>query len=325
MDSFTKQGLTLTAAVAVVLLLLLLVQGEGDKPSVEESILLPGETLDEDAHPQAKIPPEKIDPERWFQAPLSMRIPEVLDLSLNDAPEELHAMAYKLPSDQGFINVPLYFRSTRRCMWGDMDLLFSEFKKDSSAPIIVSLEPLNGNRQGFGQKYFKKISPSELDGGRNITLRIPESDRPRHLGLFICRDASGTQSCLGKDMTDLGDLLDKHLFGDPPKGEYIFFFQYLLLDNNTLTAINPGGLENPGGTDSGYQSMNSYLSRRTNDSLASGSAGETARRINSVVKSLPVVLDPPFVRVDLPRNDRGICAQEQPPMSLDEAARRGIK
>lgn len=309
MDTFTKQGLIL-AATFVAALGILLVVTKSNTPTTEGGVpteLINQASPDEgDSSAGDSLTPEqraqgRIDPKKWLAAEAGEGIPNTLDLSLLGAPKELSAKAIKFPLDGKDINVSIRIISTERCMVGDLDAIVREASLDTSAKFLLSIEPLTGSDKDFGPASKTTLDPRGLDSTQTFTLKIPVGENPEHLGLFICRDAAGSGKCREKDAVDIGKLLSDHMHMKATAADRIYYFQYLLLDHNTLTVVG-GDVEPTSGA-----AFSGYLTSRTGNALGAGSAADAAATLNATIRSATVTLKDFFIELDLPRSQPGKC------------------
>ena len=308
MDTFTKQGIILVGCVCSVLLILVIASGgskDGGASQVASSIQT--EPAESAIDPQTKEPkPETIDPVKWRAAKAQRGIPRTLDLSLREAPEEIGAFALKVPVVNGLVGAKIRFTSERRCETGDLDLLIREKTLDRDAPFLLTLERLDGVKSK-GKENVKVINPRNIETGLSAALAVAPSDTPVNYGLFICRDSKNTGSCLDKRIENLNRLLSMHFNGTPDKpADRVYFFQYLILENNTFTAVN--SLMDP----KSYSSLEKYLAQRTKNQFGSKNMSSKAQNINQTIRSAPVEVTENGFVANLPRHDRGLCQQEAP-------------
>ena len=309
MDTFTKQGMILVGCVCAVLLFLVIASGgSDDKESSQVATSIQSEPGESAIDPQTNEPnPEAIDPVKWRAAKVQRGIPRTLDLSLKDAPKEIGAFALKVPVVNDLVGVNVRFTSERRCETGDLDLLIREKTLDRSSPFLLTLERLDGMSKSKGKENIKVINPRNIETGMSAALAVPPSKSPVHYGLFICRDSQNTGSCLDKRIENLNRLLSLHFNGTPDKpADRVYFFQYLVLENNTFTAVN--SLMDR----KSYSSLEKYLAQRTRNQFGAKNMSAKAQNINQTIRSAPVQVTENGFVANLPRHDRGLCQKEAP-------------
>lgn len=198
-------------------------------------------------------------------------------------------------------------------MEGDMDIIRREVNHSKNPRLLMTLEPMIPGNYAL-PKLVKEVSLSQLSPGKSFTFVLPESIMPQHLGLYICLDSAGTNTCRNKMVTDLANL-DKNFAGQSPDEENrqffravsdkVYFFHYFLLEGQSLMAFD-NLMEK-----SSYPTLRKYLENRLGDSNAAGDISAQLRQLNGTIASMPAKVTRQFVQINLPRYERGECEKRK--------------
>lgn len=143
--------------------------------------------------------------------------------------------------------LPLRFGTNKAPTLGDFDILRSEFRGETKAPLLVTLENgIEENRSLLG-KVSLDIKNFQYSLSSSISFQCPRS--PTQLLLSICSDRKDTGECSKKPIANM-DALSKEIrvlafsptsrvIGYPrdlsSKGEKLFYAAYMIFDGNTLS------------------------------------------------------------------------------------------
>ena len=208
-------------------------------------------------------------------------------------------------------------RSEPWCDEGDFDFIQRDLAKSKHGRLIVSVEPLSAaDDSRLGRRFVVPLQ--DIIVGKVLTFDLPRTIEPMHLGLFVCKDSTGTGRCLGKDVVstealhgdqahspDIGVGIAEEAVAEPViSGEptdKIYYFSYLLVEQGVVRVLDNQ-------MDSGaYQQLEGYLNRMgTGPDRAQQLVGMISD-INRKLSSGGVDLSKEMFEINLPRAAPGSC------------------
>ena len=222
------------------------------------------------------------------------------------------------PKDTAF-----YFTisSDARCMVGDLDIIGKELEHSPESKLLLTIEPLQPTDDG--PYVSKEITIAKIAGGVRIPLLLPRSDGLRHMALYVCKDSTGEGRCRDKSVGDLNKVYQAYYplnGGKPVSDSYratdkIYFFQYLLLDGDSLVAFDTEA------TVKESEKLESYLVERTRKTSEAREVVGRVSKMNDTINSVPVAFTGSYIHLDLPRLDQSICAAAGPQPLPEEMVR----
>ena len=262
----------------------------------------------------------------YFSTPLTVAIPDTVDLSLFDAPAEIGARAIKIPLDAKEMSISAQLTSARRCAHGDFDIIRTEMRySPPGTKLLISIEPLG--RNSTYKAVSETITPEEIESGKTVTFNVPTTQEAEHLGLYICKDSHGGSRCSSKQVIDLGPLMSTYTKlkdgeSPPTPSDKVYFFQYLLLEKNAVTWFkNEVPRKN-------YTALGEYLGSRGSNMAVALDIAERVEHLNNTVRSATAEVRNGQLLINLPQNDFGLCRRQGvglPPEVLNQLRAEAAK
>ena len=211
--------------------------------------------------------------------------------------------------------------SDGRCMVGDLDIIGKELEHSPESKLLLTVEPLQPTDDG--PYVSKEITIARIAGGVRIPLLLSRGEGLRHMALYVCKDSTGEGRCRDKSVVDLNKVYQTYypLNGGKPVGENyratdkIYFFQYLLLDGDSLVAFDTEA------TVKESKQLEGYLVERTRKSSEAKEVVSRVSQMNDTINSVPVTFTGSYIHLDLPRLDQSICAAAGPKPLPEEMVR----
>ncbi len=272
------------------------------------------------------LPPERtfhLGSANNFSSDLKSEIP------LSDAPENIRARYVPMSMIDGeyYFHVKIY--SEARCMQGDMDIIQKELRYTRKPRLLLSLENL-GPSSGAFQSVTKVLEAGDLQAGASFTFKVPELLQAQHVGLFLCLDSAGANSCKNKPAYDLVDVANRYIKGRtkrlkngkriPDATDKIYFFHHFLIDRDRLI-----GFDTTIGEED-YVDAERYLEDIARDGGVTSEVLARAKYLNQRIRSMPAKIRKRNILVNLPREEQGKCAEAKillPPSLKRAMERRG--
>lgn len=202
--------------------------------------------------------------------------------------------------------------SSGRCMVGDLDIISKELDYSRNRRLILSIEPLFKGKASFSPRA-KRITEAQIARGQSFTFTFPYSEEPWHAAIYLCKDSSVEGLCSGKEIHDVNGvynhyrkILTKGILGPMEEpSDKIYFFQYVLIQGDTITAFdNQSLVEN-----------NRAFEHQLRPILSSAvQANSVAKRVYSLTNrirsaSISTADNSSRLRLDLPHLERGACQE----------------
>ncbi len=211
--------------------------------------------------------------------------------------------------------------SDARCMVGDLDIIGKELEHSPDAKLLMTIEPLQPNDDG--PYISKEITIAKIAGGVRIPLLLPRADGLRHMALYVCKDSTGDGRCRDKAVGDLNKVYQAYYplnGGKPVADSYratdkIYFFQYLLLDGDSVVAFDTEA------TVKESKKLEDYLVERTRKTSEARDVVARVSKMNDTINSVPVAFTGSYIHLDLPRLDQSVCAAAGPQPLPEEMVR----
>ena len=304
MDPLSKQPLAFVASLVLVFIVIAIYQARDTTPTTTATTV--NELIDENgrAKPSDRSPTERA--EELLRGNFTATANGVvIDLSSLDAPKEINARALKLSRAKDGFNLLFTVYSQRRCMIGDFDIVRKELTRSPESKLLLTLEPLLPTDDLPPQS--KEISLAGIESGMRFSMAIPERAEPTHFALYICKVSDGSSTCGDKSVEDLNLVMENYDFpgaaSEKPKDK-IYYFQYFLLDANSLTSFkNEIELET-------YGKMKRYLTTRLNNTFAAQEVSDRVKQLNWTIRSESAKFERNRILLNLPRADSGKCQEE---------------
>ncbi len=193
----------------------------------------------------------------------------------------------------GFWEVKVRFKSTvKKCEAGDLDLIRIDQKRRSPNSLALSLEDM-GKRKNL---IFQKIDVTNITNSAFILrwkAETTQTAEPRSLGLYLCSNSRGSNSCSTAAVTDINQVLKN----PEPGSDRVYYFQYIqegeqlaLLDTSRSEARNAKGL-------------NQVLSQQSVSAKEAAEVSEKISQSNLLIGSMAALVNETGLTIDLPRND----------------------
>lgn len=302
--------------VLVVLRVAVLKKERKDGPGTDLALVVPKDETPEPA--ETAQPDDQADGGRRQAIVDGATPPKQVSV---DAYPELKIRSKQLqgnPKDTAF-----YFTisSDARCMVGDLDIIGKELEHSPESKLLLTIEPLQPSDDG--PYVAKEITIAKIAGGVRIPLLLPRSDGLRHMALYVCKDSTGEGRCRDKSVGDLNKVYQAYYplnGGKPVSQNYratdkIYFFQYLLLDGDSLVAFDTEA------TVKASDKLEGYLVERTRKSSEAREVVGRVSKMNDTINSVPVTFTGSYIHLDLPRLDQSICAAAGPQPLPEEMVR----
>lgn len=197
----------------------------------------------------------------------------------------------QLKEENGYLQIP--FRFTPRKVWcqgGDLDTMKYASNDLSAKDILISLEPSSG-----GKGDSVRTSITALYEGVEHTFKV-RSGNTQSYGLYICSDSKKGMSCKDKTLKPHGVISDEVAkAGNSPKGDYVFYFQHVVLDKKDLEIYASDDRSNDF-----KKSIGSYLSKQKD---IENSEFEAAWKVADVTRSTSADVRDGRLLLSLPYND----------------------
>jgi len=140
--------------------------------------------------------------------------------------------------NNGQTTLPLLVKVKPVCRAGNLDPWVGADHRHDATDLIVSLEPWASSGKKAVSTYAT-INQTSLTSGMNVTLKLPDLDRPEAFGLFVCTDHAHTHHCAGKPLfaTSVpGKSIQAASNGKTAAGDRLLSAQWLLIDGRTVAA-----------------------------------------------------------------------------------------
>ncbi len=188
------------------------------------------------------------------------------------------------------------------CMKGDIDVIEAS-TKDGKSKVLMSVEPLTGRSKAYAQT----LDPKGLRQGGLYNFSIPYAELEQGMGLYLCRDSSGSGRCFDKKIFSMAQLSE--VFFNPLRRvainkDPVYYFQMLIADQ--------GQLEIPG-SNSFSKSKRKHLmqyiaSKGTEQKNAAKKMAMLTHEMHAKVSSVPIRIDGKTLTLVLPYQ-KGDCSQ----------------
>ncbi len=217
---------------------------------------------------------------------------------------------------KGRVDLIVKIEVPTQCEMGDVDIMRYDqyFDKNPVRRLILSLEAVSPEDADF-KPIVLELPKLELLNGLKTTMNVPLGEKPRQLGLFVCKDSAREGKCLGKRSIPLAKMYkfyskkvsttDRDNFA---RNDKIFYFQYLLATNSKIEIL---GADPQGASQSAKDEHYANLSKLV---LSTGQSEESLKKTIQSVRNMteransqPVEMDGNKVRVKLPIHDRRAC------------------
>lgn len=252
------------------------------------------------------------------------------EVLLSDAPESIRARYVSMSKTDGSYHFQVKIRSEPRCMQGDMDIIQKDLRYTMNPRLLLTLENL-GPVSEF-EPVIMVLKPNELHAGATFTFKVPELERAQHVGLFLCLDNAGANSCKNKQAIDLVDVANRYVKGRTRRlldgkrisdaSDKMYFFHHFLIDRERLIGFDTT-IE-----DSDYSEAERYLQDVAQDGGVTSEVIARTKFLNQTIRSMPAKIRKRNVLLNLPREDQGKCAERKiflPPSLQRAMDRRGGK
>jgi hypothetical protein len=251
----------------------------------------------------AEVPPEKavvqqegikslpndrtaIDP-KAYQAELDSQRAKL------GAASALGLTSLDLKLDDGAFPVPFAFVPKKVwCQGGDLDTMKYAIPKADAQEVLISLEPMSG---GKGDAVYTSLN--QLQKGFDHIFKLKPADGAQSYGLYICADSKKARSCKGKTLTSHDKMSDElaNRTAKSPKKDYVFYFQHMILDKNTIETYKSSDF-----TDGFKNQIGDYLKGQKG---VSPNDFHAAWKLSNTTRSVPAEVVDGKILLSLPYND----------------------
>lgn len=194
------------------------------------------------------------------------------------------------------------------CFMGDLDVMRMELSRSDRKDLVISIESLNPRDQRFRPRA-KVVKLEDLAKGLRYPIILPRATEPRALGLFICKDSSGTRECGSKEALASNRILGTYFNPRKPLAksyratDKIYFFQFFVQEDAEIGMLTLNGLP-----PRLYQTLTEYLLLK--QPKGSAPVTEIVSRVaslNRTIASMPAYPRSKEIELYLPRLDRKTC------------------
>ena len=202
----------------------------------------------------------------------------------------------ELKEENGVVKIPFSFRSKKQwCLGGDLDTISLVVPDENLDELIVSIETLTSKQRGDKAK----VSLHKLVDGFDKTFQLSIRNKTESLGLFICRDSAGTNSCRGKELKShkeiSNSIANNETAPEALKKDYIFYYQnFIVKDGQLYTYKNEN--TNIGELKKLKEHLQSTYDLKAQDF-------DESTRFNNVMRSIPAQIKGNKIELTLPYND----------------------
>ena len=168
-----------------------------------------------------------------------------------------------------------------------MDIISEDLRRSEKKRLLFTVEPLL--RSTFFPPIVREISEGQFQRGTSLSLSLPHSDRPLHLGIFVCKDDEGEGRCRRKLVSSLDELASSENLhaadnAEAPAGkssDRTYFFEYAVVQGASLQLVQTEL------TAEKYQDLVSFLQPLVNIPEEALALVREVRRYNRAVRSMP--------------------------------------
>ena len=132
----------------------------------------------------------------------------------------------------------------RGCATGDYDLILMGVARSKKARLLVVLESLSDPGRN-GKKNRRIVRPLDFAKGLNLSFDLKKFEKPDLLGLYICVANGSDRTCRNKKAVNFQKAYTDYL-NKKKSGDRLYYYQTLLLTNNSLSTINGQFLQSEG-------------------------------------------------------------------------------
>jgi len=139
-------------------------------------------------------------------------------------------------NEQGKGRLRIFIKAKPGCHPGDFEAM--EFAMGKGGRVLLSVESLKSGGKGFR----RALSLAEIDQGVTVSVDTDKIDSSKAVGLFLCSDGAGNNSCVGKKAADFNSIFSG---GDNVATKNaIFYFQIAFFGANgsLVYSGNPRGV-----------------------------------------------------------------------------------
>lgn len=201
--------------------------------------------------------------------------------------------------------------SSPRCMVGDMDIISEELRGSEKHRLLFSVEPLL--KSSSFPPQVRQLTEGQFERGTTQSFALPVSDKPIHIGIFVCKDDEEEGRCRKKPIQSLDDLYLKAQMKQPgssepvvPSSDKTYFFEYAILERDTLHLVETElSVDN-------YFRLIEFLKPLVNIQEEALALVREVRRYNKAIKSVAAGVSSSYVVIDLPHLEPGVCQSRGP-------------
>lgn len=193
------------------------------------------------------------------------------------------AKIVKTTAEHTMFNVSM--ENIDNCSYGDMDAIIGDMKASDKNRVLFSIESVVAGDPSFSP-IVMQLSKEDIVNGFLKQIKIPPvKNKAVQLGVYLCRDSEGKNSCNGKSVVDIKEVIEKHYFkkNGSDAGDSIYYFQYLLVTPEAVSY-----LESPLISDKDYSNSKKYLDEVGIVSEAGNHrVFDRTKQLNRSIKSVP--------------------------------------
>ncbi len=230
----------------------------------------------------------------------------------------------KLNQEVGTLSISFKFEPVENCGPSDLDPILEDLARSGDPSLLVSLESPSTDKQP--ELHSTSISVEQLTKGFEAKLNVAQKDAPSYVGLFLCKDTTGTGQCSSKDIAGYQTLTQNflHLSQDETKlQEYamkdkVYFFYPLLVAADGITLFDSIKMALSGAGDSFKQDLVSKLGASEEVNRIS----ESAIKMNQLTTLGNIKVENGTIKIGIPVSSSDPkCAAPTPPAPSIELER----
>ena len=184
----------------------------------------------------------------------------------------------------------------RGCSTGDYDLMLMGVARNKKARLLVVLESLSDPGRN-GKKNRRIVKPLDFAKGLNLSFDLKKFEKPDLLGLYICRANGSDRTCRDKKSVNFQKAYTDYL-NKKKGGDRLYYYQTLLLTNNSLSTINGQFLQSEG-----PKKLQSWLKAKTPDLKISQRSLKKILSTHKKLNSVPTEIRGHNIRLELPYSE----------------------
>jgi hypothetical protein len=201
-----------------------------------------------------------------------------------------------LTINNGEMQIPFRFIADKKwCVGGDLDTFKYLLTGQPQSNILITIETLTSTQRGDRQR----TTLPDLYKGLERTFKLTLRNDPESLGLYMCTDSQGKNSCRGKEIIShekLSDLLSNPATQAATKAkDYILYFQNFIVKDGKLVTYSNENISREGGAKLGAHLGEAFGVKEADY--------KAAYELNRVLRSMPAKIEGKQILLKLPYND----------------------